>query len=76
MIKRLVGLGMALTLLGCASTQDYKFSKAGASEADFHRDKTQCDDEAFTAGIVFTLKYVEARNSCMVKKGWTQLDPK
>lgn len=75
MMNRLVVLGMALTLLGCASTPDYKFSKAGASEADFHRDKTQCEDETFTAGNVLSMKYIEARNNCMVKKGWTQLNP-
>lgn len=76
MIKVLMGLGVALALVGCASVPEHKFSKAGASEADFHRDKTQCDDEAFTAGNLFGLKYIEARNSCMVKKGWTQINPK
>lgn len=76
MMKRLIGLGLALTLLGCASTSEYKFSKAGASEADFHREKTQCEDETFTASNVFTLKYIEARNRCLVNKGWTQLDSK
>ncbi len=76
MMKLLMGLGMSMALVGCASVPDYKFSKAGASEADFHRDKTQCDDQAFTAGNVFTLKYIEARNTCLVKKGWTQLNPK
>ena len=76
MMKILVGLGVALSMVGCASLPDYKFSKAGASEADFHRDKTQCDDEAFTAGNLFGLKYIEVRNSCMVKKGWTQINSK
>lgn len=76
MIKRLAGFGVALMLAGCASVPDYKFSKAGASEADFHRDKTQCGDEAFTAGNLFGLKYIEARNSCMVKRGWTQINSK
>lgn len=74
MMKRLMGLGMALVLAGCASVPEHKFSKAGASEADFHRDKTQCEDEAFTAGNVLSLKYIDARNNCMVKKGWTQLN--
>jgi hypothetical protein len=59
--------------VGCATQQDYKFQKANAPEAEFHKDKTACEDEAFTAGNVFTLKYIEARNNCMVKKGWTLL---
>jgi len=63
----------AVFLVGCASQQDYKFQKANAPEAEFHKDKTACEDEAFTAGNVFTLKYIEARNNCMVKKGWTLL---
>ena len=69
----LVACGSALLLVGCATQQDYKFQKANAPEAEFHKDKTACEDEAFTAGNVFTLKYIEARNNCMVKKGWTLL---
>lgn len=65
----LVACGSALLLVGCATQQDYKFQKANAPEAEFHKDKTACEDEAFTAGNVFTLKYIEARNNCMVKRG-------
>ncbi|MBU3724972.1 MAG: hypothetical protein FGM18_05605 [Burkholderiaceae bacterium] len=76
MMKTLVGLGVALTLTACASVPEHKFSKAGASEADFYRDKTQCEDEAFSFGNVLSLKYIEARNNCLAKKGWTQLNTK
>lgn len=72
MFKLVAALFAVLMVSGCAGIPDYKFSKAGASEADFHRDKTQCDDEAFSAGNVVRLKYIEARNACLVKKGWSQ----
>ncbi|MEY3917130.1 MAG: hypothetical protein RLZZ140_693 [Pseudomonadota bacterium] len=45
----LVACGSALLLVGCATQQDYKFQKANAPEAEFHKDKTACEDEAFTA---------------------------
>jgi len=76
MSKYIVVLFAVFTASGCAGIPDYKFSKAGASEADFHRDKTQCDDETFSAGNVVRLKYIEARNACLVKKGWSQVAPK
>jgi hypothetical protein len=76
MFKLVAALFAVLMASGCAGIPDYKFSKAGASEADFHRDKTQCDDEAFSAGNVVRLKYIEARNACLVKKGWSQAAPK
>jgi len=76
MLKRSLIVAAALAIIGCAGIPEYKFSKAGASEADFQRDKTQCDDEAFSAGNVVRLKYIEARNACLVKKGWSQVAPK
>jgi hypothetical protein len=75
-LKRIIILILGLTVIGCAGIPEYKFSKAGASEADFHRDKTQCDDEAFSAGNLVQLKYIAARNACLVKKGWSQAAPK
>jgi hypothetical protein len=76
MLKRLLVVAAAIVMTGCAVIPEYKFSKAGASEADFHRDKTQCDDEAFSAGNVVRLKYIEVRNACLVKKGWSQVTAK
>jgi hypothetical protein len=76
MLKYVAAFTAVLAVSGCAGIPEYKFSKAGASEADFHRDKTQCDDEAFSAGNVVRLKYIEARNACLVKKGWSQVAPK
>lgn len=72
-VHGLIVAGMVGLLAGCA-TQDYVFGKVGAKEEDFHKDKTACEDEAFTAGNVLTMKYVEARNNCLIKKGW-QLQP-
>jgi starvation-inducible outer membrane lipoprotein len=76
MLKPSLIVAAALVMTGCAAIPEYKFSKAGASEADFHRDKTQCDDEAFSAGNMVRLKAVEARNACLVKRGWSQVAPK
>ncbi len=66
----------SLAIAGCASPQEYFFSKLGASEADFHNDKTACEDEAFTAKNVLGLSYVEARNRCLQNKGWSITNPK
>ncbi len=75
-MKYVAVFAAVLAVCGCDGIPEYKVSKAGASEADFHRDKTQCDDEAFSAGNVVRLKYIEARNACLVKKGWSQVTPK
>ena len=69
-------IATAVVVSGCSTLPDYKFAKAGATEADFHRDKTQCDDEAFSAANVLRLTYIEARNNCLVKKGLNQVAPK
>ncbi len=66
----------SVALSGCATSQDYLFSKLGATEADFHNDKTACEDEAVTAKNVLGRSYVEARNRCLQKKGWTLTNPK
>jgi len=63
-------------LTGCTTTQEYRFGKEGASEADFHKDKTACEDEAFTARNLFGLNYIQARNDCLIKKGWSLTNPK
>ena len=76
MLKLSLTVVAACLLAGCAGVSDYKFSKAGASEADFHRDKTQCDDEAFSLSNWAQLKYIDVRNACMVKRGWSQVGPK
>jgi len=70
--KLLLPLTVCLTLSGCAATE-YYFGKEGASADDFQRDKTACDDEAFTASNVFGGKYVEMRNACLLKKGWKEM---
>jgi len=72
----IAALSATAMLAGCATTQEYRFGKEGASEADFHKDKTACEDEAFTARNLFGLNYIQARNDCLIKKGWSLTNPK
>ncbi len=72
----IAALSATAMLAGCATTQEYRFGKVGASEADFHKDKTACEDEAFTARNLFGLNYIQARNDCLIKKGWSLTNPK
>ena len=75
-IKPWIALMLTLAMLhGCATQQDYLFGKVGASDEDFNKDKTACEDETFTAKNVLGGTYVQSRNDCMIKKGWTLTNP-
>ena len=75
-IHRLViGLSISFLVLitiGC-STNSGKWSKPGATQATFSRDKADCEDALIGAGTTQFSKEVYSLEGCLEKKGYTQI---
>jgi hypothetical protein len=65
---RLLAALMAIGLAGCTM----HFRKEGASNADFHRDWTECEVMANQAGYTGGLIRRNFMEECMVGRGWTR----
>lgn len=63
-------LGAAAVLAACAGPKVW--TRDGATQDDFYRDRGQCQAQAFSVPNVPVMQAALVFNSCMQGKGWHQ----